>query len=179
MPFGKIARMAISEMLLPEFDQEMATTRKLLERFPDGKSDWQPHPKSMTVGRLAGHVAELTGWTVTTLTQESLTLDRSKYEPFVASSAQQLLEQFDKNVVDARRAIEKAADADWMKQWSLIVEGQTVFSMPRIAVLRAMVISHIIHHRGQLSVYFRLNDIPVPSIYGPSADEQISTPANA
>jgi uncharacterized damage-inducible protein DinB len=164
--------MSISQIVLPEFDQEMATTRKLLERFPGEKSEWRPHEKSMTFGRLAGHVAELAGWAVPTLTQDSLELDRSKYQPLIGTSASQLLEAFDGNVAQARKVIERTSDADFMKPWSLIVDGQTAFTMPRVAVLRGMMMNHLIHHRAQLSVYLRMNDIPVPAMYGPSADEE-------
>jgi uncharacterized damage-inducible protein DinB len=163
--------MSISQGLLPEFDQEMAGTRKSLERVPEGKTEWQPHPKSMTLGRLAGHLAELPTWVVETMKRDELSLD-GQYTPFISSSPKELLAMFDAKVAEARALIQSATDEDMMKPWSLKVRGQTAFTMPKIAVLRGMVINHIIHHRGQLTVYLRLNDVPVPSLYGPSADER-------
>jgi uncharacterized damage-inducible protein DinB len=148
--------MTISEMFLPEFDQEMASTRKLLERVPEGNWDYKPHPKSMPLGRLAAHVAELPFWAKHTLSVESLDIKPGE-QPFTIASKRELLEAFDKNVVEAREALKKATDA--------------VFSMPRSAVLRGSVMNHLIHHRAQLGVYLRLNDIAIPGMYGPSADE--------
>jgi uncharacterized damage-inducible protein DinB len=163
--------MTISQGLLPEFDQEMAGTRKSLERVPAGKTEWQPHPKSMTLGRLAGHLAELPGWIVETLQRDQLIMDGS-FKPFISSSPAELLAMFDAKVAEARALLAKASDEDFMKPWSLVVGGQKAFTMPRIGVVRGMVMNHIIHHRGQLTVYLRLNDVPVPSLYGPSADER-------
>jgi uncharacterized damage-inducible protein DinB len=163
--------MSISQGLLPEFDQEMAGTRKSLERVPEGKTEWQPHPKSMTLGRLAGHLAELPTWVVETMKRDELSLD-GQYTPFISSSPKELLAMFDAKVAEARALIASASDADFMKPWTLKVRGQTAFTMPKVAVLRGMVMNHIIHHRGQLTVYLRLNDVPVPSLYGPSADER-------
>ncbi len=163
--------MSISQSLLPEFDQEMAGTRKSLERVPEGKTEWQPHPKSMTLGRLAGHLAELPVWIVETMQRDELSLDGS-FKPFISSSPKELLAMFDAKVAEARALLSEAADEDFMKPWSLVVRGQKAFTMPKIAVVRSMVMNHIIHHRGQLTVYLRLNDVPVPSLYGPSADER-------
>ena len=165
--------MSYSETILPEFDQEMATTRKVLERVPEGNYGWKPHEKSMTIGRLAGHVAELPGWVPITLEREKFDMatEGAQFPSLTASSRASLLEAFDKNVVTARKAIAATSDEQFMKNWSLIAGGKPVFTMPRAAVLRSFTMSHIVHHRGQLSVYLRLNDIPVPAIYGPSADE--------
>jgi len=166
--------MAIRDALLPEFDQEMATTRKTLERVPEGKPDWKPHDKSMTMGRLAGHCAELPSFVSMALGTESFDFrppGAPPRPPVVMSSRQQLLEVFDKNVSAAREALSKASDEDLMKTWTLLADGKKLMSMPRIAVVRGFAINHGIHHRGQLSVYLRLNNVPVPSIYGPSADE--------
>ncbi len=163
--------MSISQGLLPEFDQEMAGTRKTLERVPEGKTEWQPHPKSMTLGRLAGHLAELPVWIVETMQRDELSLDGS-FTPFISSSPAELLAMFDAKVAEARALLSEATDEDFMKPWSLIVRGQKAFTMPKIAVVRGMVLNHMIHHRGQLTVYLRLNDVPVPSLYGPSADER-------
>jgi len=165
--------MSISQALLPEFDHEMAVTRKVLERVPEGNYDWKPHEKSMSIGRLAGHVAELPGWVPVTLDREKFDMatEGSQFPPLIASSRASLLEAFDKNVATARKGIAAATDEQLMKNWSLLAGGKTVFSMPRAGVLRAFTLSHVIHHRGQLSVYLRLQNVPVPAIYGPSADE--------
>jgi uncharacterized damage-inducible protein DinB len=166
--------MAIRDALLPEFDNEMATTRRTLERVPEGKPDWKPHEKSMTMGRLSGHVAELPSFVSRALQADSFDInpaEGSNRTPLVMSSRKQLLEAFDKNVSEARAILAKASDEDLMKPWSLMAGGKTIFTMPKIGVVRTFALSHSIHHRGQLSVYLRLNDAPVPSIYGPSADE--------
>ena len=162
--------MTISEMLLPEFDQEMANTRKLLERVPEEKFAWKPHDKSMTLGRLASHVAELPGWATVTVNQDSLNLT-SDMKAFQATSRQELLDTFDKNAAEARQAIAGASDAHLGKTWSLKMNGQPVFSLPRATVLRGFVMNHLIHHRAQLGVYYRLNGVLIPGMYGPSADE--------
>ncbi len=166
--------MSLSDALLPEFDHEMANTRKSLERVPEDKLDWKPHTKSMTLGHLAGHLAEIPTWGTTMFNKESFDMaptDGPAYEPFKAKSVVEALERFDKNVADARAAIEGASDETLLRPWSLLHGGNTVFTLPRIAVLRSFVMSHSIHHRAQLGVYLRLNDVPVPAIYGPSADE--------
>jgi len=162
--------MSFSHILLPEFDQEMKNTRKLLERVPNGKFDYQPHPKSMKMGRLATHVAELPSWATMTLNTELLELDPG-YKPHIAKTQAELLEIFDKAVADARAKIEAATDEDWGKMWTLKFGGREVFSMPRTAVVRAVVMNHMIHHRAQLGVYLRMNEIAIPGMYGPSADE--------
>ncbi|HWZ33933.1 MAG TPA: DinB family protein [Bryobacteraceae bacterium] len=166
--------MNLSQMLLPEFDQEMANTRKTLERVPAGKTDWKPHEKSMTLGRLAGHVAELPGWAVETLKRDELEVmpPGQPPQPFVSGSAQELLAMFDKKTAEARAALEQASNDDMMKPWTLKVRGNVAFTLPKAAVLRGFVMNHLIHHRAQLGVYLRLNDIPVPALYGPSADER-------
>ena len=166
--------MRLSEIFLPEFDQEMTTARKTLERIPEDKLNWKPHPKSMPLDRLAGHVAELAGWAVPTIKQDSLDFmppGGQPFQPTIATSRKQVLEVFDKNREASRQAIAEASDEHLMKNWSLLRGGQTIMTMPRVAVLRTFCISHIIHHRAQLGVYLRMNDIPVPSVYGPSADE--------
>ncbi|HXW55654.1 MAG TPA: DinB family protein [Candidatus Cybelea sp.] len=166
--------MALRDGLLAEFDHEMVGTRKTLERVPEGKPDWVPHPKSMKMARLAGHLAELPGWIVETIERESLDVrppNGPPFQPFVMTSRQQLLDKFDKSVVAARAALREASDELLMAPWTLLAGGQKVFSIPRLAVVRGMVLSHVIHHRAQLGVYLRMNDVPVPSLYGPSADE--------
>jgi uncharacterized damage-inducible protein DinB len=166
--------MALRDALLPEFDHEMATTRKTLERVPEGKPDWRPHPKSMTLGRLAGHLAELPSLGLAALQSESLDFNppgAPPRQPLVMSSRKQLLDIFDQNVAAVRTALAGASDEHLMKTWTLQSGGRTIFSMPRVSVLRTFFMNHVIHHRGQLSVYLRENNVPVPSIYGPSADE--------
>jgi uncharacterized damage-inducible protein DinB len=162
--------MPISQDLLPEFDQEMMNTRKILERVPEDKLDYKPHVKSMTLGRLAGHLAELPTWASHTLQMEELVLT-SDFKPFIPKSRQEILDAFDKHVAEAREIIGNATDEDFGKIWTLKFGNETIFAMPRTAVLRNMVISHLIHHRGQLGVYLRLNEVEVPGMYGPSADE--------
>jgi uncharacterized damage-inducible protein DinB len=162
--------MPFSQMLLPEFDAEMASTRKMLERFPDGDNDYKPHEKSMTLGRLASHVAELPGWAIMTLDREVLVLDEN-FKPYLAGSRAELVELLDKNVTAAREKIAAASDEDWQKIWTLRYKGHDVLSMPRSAVMRSVVMNHLIHHRAQLGVYFRLKDVAIPGMYGPSADD--------
>lgn len=166
--------MPINQALLGEFDHEMANTRKTLERVPDDKWDWAPHPKSMKMGALAKHLAEMPGWTVETLTKDSIDIapDGKPMQTPPAKNRQEALALFDKNVAAARKALAAANDdAQWMKPWALLMTGKTIFSMPKVAVLRSFVLNHEIHHRAQLGVYLRLNNVPVPAIYGPSADE--------
>lgn len=167
--------MAITDSLLPEFDQEAANTRRALERVPDDKFDWKPHPKSWSMGALASHVANLSHWAVMTLQTDSLDLNPpGGGEPPrlpVAASRQELLGMFDRNTAAAREAIAGASDARWMESWTLLNGGHALFSMPKVAVMRTFVMNHLVHHRGQLTVYLRLNDVPVPALYGPSADE--------
>ena len=166
--------MAISEALLPEFDQEMEGARRTLERVPAEKFGWKPHEKSGTMGWLAGHVATIPTWASVAIGQDELDLepDGKPYEPPPdPTSAKALLETFDKNVAEARAAIAGASDAKLGESWSLARNGKNMMTMPRVAVIRGFVLNHLIHHRAQLGVYLRLNDIPVPSIYGPSADE--------
>lgn len=166
--------MKLNEMLLPEFDHEMANTRKTLERVPWDKAEWRPHEKSQTMAGLATHIANIPFWASRTMKDDSFDL-APQGEPIPhmtpVNSADELLELFDKNVSEARAAIEGADDERLMKPWSLLHGGHNIFTMPRVSVLRSFVMNHAIHHRAQLGVYLRLNDVPVPSIYGPSADE--------
>jgi uncharacterized damage-inducible protein DinB len=166
--------MALRDALLPEFDHEMATTRKTLERVPEDKANWKPHDTSMTMGRLAGHIAEMAGFVGQTFQGDSFDFappGSTPMQPTVMTSRKQLLDLFDKNVASARAALAKASDDDLYKTWTLLNGGKTFFAMPRIQVVRSMILNHVIHHRGQLSVYLRMNQVPVPSIYGPSGDE--------
>ena len=166
--------MKISDALLPEFDQEAATTRKVLSRVADDKLGFKPHEKSWDMASLASHIANMQSWAVETLTKDSLDyapVGAPPYQAHKASSQKELLEMFDKNSAAARRAIAATSDEDFMKPWTLLAGGKPIFTMPRIAVLRSMVMNHSVHHRGQLSVYLRLNNLSVPAMYGPSADE--------
>ena len=167
--------MPIKDALLPEFDQEMANTRKVLERCPEDKYGWKPHAKSFSMASRATHLTNMTGWAVDTMTKDSFDISPPGAPPYKeepVTTRKELLERFDKNAANARTAIAGATDDQFMAPWSLLAGGQAIFAMPRIACIRSMVMNHIIHHRGQLTVYLRLNDVPVPAIYGPSADEQ-------
>jgi len=162
--------MGMVDALLPEFDHEMTTTRKVLERLPEDRLDWKPHVKSFSLGALATHVATLPTWGAETLNKSEL--DLAGGQPAAAlPSKTELISAFDKNVAATRLALAGKTDAELLAMWTLKRGGKTLFSMPKTAVLRSFVFSHLIHHRGQLSVYLRLLDVPVPSIYGPSADE--------
>jgi uncharacterized damage-inducible protein DinB len=167
--------MKISESLLPEFDQEMANTRKVLERVPVAKFSWKPHPKSSEFGALAAHVANMADWAGLTLQTDSFDYappGAPPYETPKFSSTEDLLAAFDKSVATARAALAAAEDSTMLAPWTLMAGGKTMMTMPRVAVVRSFVMNHTIHHRAQLGVYLRLNDIPVPGLYGPSADEQ-------
>ncbi len=161
-------------MMLGEFDQEMQNTRKTLERCPDEKWNWKPHEKSGTVGWLAGHIATMPGWVAMTINTEELDyapVDGPSYQPPKIENKRALLTELDKNVAEARAALASVSDAEMMKGWKLLAGGKEIFTMPRVACIRGMVMNHIIHHRAQLTVYYRLLGVPVPGLYGPSADE--------
>lgn len=161
----------IASALIAEMEHEAATTRKCLERVPAEKFSWKPHEKSMEFGRLASHVAEMFGWTPSTLQSAELDFAKIDYKPFEPDSTEALLGYLDKNVAEAIDVLRNTSDEQFMENWTMR-NGETVyFTLPKIAVMRSFVLNHIVHHRGQLSVYLRLNEIPVPSIYGPSADE--------
>jgi len=161
--------MTIAESLLPEFDHEMATTRKLLERVPSDKGTWKPHPKSFALGHLAQLVARMPGWMTAMLRDTEIKL--ATYPGYSFETTPSLLAEFDKNVRAARQALAAAKDADFAVVWSLKHGDRVLMAMPRRAVVRTH-INHLVHHRGQLSVYLRLNDVLLPSIYGPTADER-------
>jgi uncharacterized damage-inducible protein DinB len=156
--------------LLPQFDREMSTTRKVLERVPDEHFGWKPHAKSYSLGELASHIAGLPAWATETLGSSMYDIGDGR-STVPASSRSELLSTFDANASAARQALSSSSDAGLKAVWTLKRHGTPIFSMPKDAVLRSFVLSHLIHHRGQLSVYLRLLDLPVPSIYGPSADE--------
>ncbi len=166
--------MRIVDAILPEFDHEAGNTRRTLERVPEDKLTWKPHAKSFSMHDLAVHVATIPGWGVAVLKQDEFDVAPVGGEPYKlpqVKTSQELLSLFDKSIADMRAALCSTDDATMMKEWKLLAGGNTLFAMPRIACLRGFVMNHGVHHRAQLGVYLRLNDVPVPSIYGPSADE--------
>lgn len=167
--------MTIAQSILPEFEAEMARTRKVLERVPDDKLDWKAHVKSNTIGWVACHLAEIPGWVEGTLTLDSWDINPEGGEPYQSpklNSRQEILDLFDANVAAAKKHLAATPDEEFAKSWSLLSGGEALITMPKLGVIRIWVLNHIIHHRAHLCVYLRLNDIPVPAIYGPSADEQ-------
>jgi uncharacterized damage-inducible protein DinB len=167
--------MPIAQALLPEFDQEMAITRKTLDRVPNDKFSYAPHEKSMPLGKLANHLVEIPGWTGLTINSDSFDVapvGAPPYQPSEIKSREELLALFDKNIAEARAILAGASDETMLGDWSFASGGQVLFTMPRIVSIRTWVMNHSIHHRAQLGVYLRLNNIPVPSVYGPSADDQ-------
>jgi uncharacterized damage-inducible protein DinB len=165
--------MEIREIYLPEFEQEMKKTRATLERVPEGRPDFKPHEKSMPLGRLAGHVAQLPEFGTTIIESPGLDFTTGKMKPLVMESREQLLEAFDANVKKTREAIEAATDAHWQEMWKLSFQGKTITENKRFLVYRDMFLNHQVHHRGQLGVYLRLNGVPLPATYGPSADDKM------
>jgi uncharacterized damage-inducible protein DinB len=166
--------MSIAEGLLPEFDQEIEATRRVLERVPEERLAWSPHEKSMTLGQLASHLANLPVWTRLSLDQDEF--DVSPPEGGGSGTPQlestlEILGSFDRNAADAREAIASARDGTFFETWTLKSGGETLFSVPKIGVVRRFVLNHLIHHRGQMTVYLRLLDVPVPQTFGPTADE--------
>lgn len=163
--------MSLSEPIAAEISREAATTRRMLERVPQDRLGWKPHEKSMTLGRLAGHIAELPSLVAATLTLDELDFAAGNFQPFAPSSVSELLEKFDENVAGAVEILKDQTDEHLLKTWRLRRGEQVFFELPRVAVLRSMALNHVIHHRGQLSVYLRLLDVPLPSVYGPTADD--------
>ncbi|HTV05348.1 MAG TPA: DinB family protein [Acidobacteriaceae bacterium] len=165
----------MSETLLPEFDKEFANTRKILALVPDDRSAWKPHAKSMEMGRLASHLADLAGrargvltTSVRTVTPEDMA---KRKDAWVGKTREMILSQFDADVEAAREALAATGDLAWGEPWKLVFMGREVFNGPRAMAYRHIVMSHMIHHRAQLGLYLRLNDIALPGMYGPSADE--------
>lgn len=161
----------IAENMLPEFDHEFATLRTALERVPEDRPDYQPHDKSMPLSRLAGHLAEIPSWVEVTLGSDELDFGAGEYEAYMMTSREDLLEQFDANVAKARATLAATSDQTMMEPWTMRTGDKVHMTMPKVAVLRSFVMNHMIHHRAQLGVYLRLNGVPVPQTYGPSADE--------
>ena len=154
--------MKMTEAFLLELEHEAANARRTIERVPEDKFGWKPHEKSMTFGRLASHIAEIPGWTVTTLKEEVFNITGS-FKAFEAGDAKTLMKMFDDQLANAKAALKEAKDEDLGKTWKMIVNGETIVEMPRAAVIRSWVLNHMIHHRGQLTVYLRENNIPVPA----------------
>ena len=166
--------MRYADTVLPEFDPEMANTRKVLERIPNDIWDWRAHPKCNTIGWNANHLAEIVGWVEGTLAQLSWDIapvGEEGYQSPKLTTNQEVLELFDSNVTAARQAISSVEDEEMSKMWSLLEAGKPLITLPRAAVIRGFVLNHLIHHRAHLCVYLRLNDISVPGMYGPSGDE--------
>jgi uncharacterized damage-inducible protein DinB len=174
MSHPEVHRMTYAESILPEFDREMASTRKVLERVPEDKFDWQAHPKSHTIGWNANHLAEILGWVPGMLSAPSwdfAPVGGPAYQSPKLTSRQAILDLFDRNVAGARQAIGAVRDEQMTQPWSLLQAGKVLFTMPRSAVIRTFILNHLIHHRAILCVYLRLNDVAVPGMYGPSGDE--------
>ncbi len=164
--------MTISNVMMQEFLHESETTKKLLERVPEDKLDWKPHEKSMSMGRLATHVAEIPEWTDMVVNNDFFDMAASDHKPVACKNRAEILEKFETNVRKFKQVMEGKDDASLMEHWQLRQGEHVAVDLPKAAVLRSFVLSHIIHHRGQLSVYLRENDVPLPGIYGPSADEK-------
>ena len=166
--------MPFATLMLPEFDQEIASARRLLERVPEGRNDWQPHAKSMKLGRLATHVAEIPSWVAPTLTQDSLDIappGAPPYAPPAMTTTAALLALLEKNAAAARTALAATPDAALTHPWTFLYQGKALWTRPKLDVYRSFCLNHLVHHRAQLGVYLRLLDVPIPGMYGPSADE--------
>ncbi len=165
--------MTIAESLLPEFDQEMTSTRSILQSVPEGKNDWKPHPKSATMENLALHLANLPSWVGYTLNADELDIapvGQDPPPPRTLTTTEDLLAEFDKNVAEAREVLSSTTDETMFGNWTLLRGGEKIFNAPKVGVLRSFVMNHMIHHRAQLGLYLRLNDIALPMVYGPTAD---------
>jgi uncharacterized damage-inducible protein DinB len=165
--------MRISELLLQEFDDEMKKTRTTLERVPTDQPNLAPHPKSMPLGKLAPHVAQLAGFGVPILTTPEVDFSKGTYKPLTVESPTQLVQVFDAGASKVREALASTPDEAWSQSWKLLIAGKTIFDGTRFLGYRQMFLNHIVHHRAQLGVCLRLSGQPVPSIYGPSADETL------
>jgi uncharacterized damage-inducible protein DinB len=167
--------MSLSEDLLQELDREAVSARKTLERIPEDKAAWKPHDKSMPLGRLAGHLAELPGFGLRMIQSDEFNVANrpAGQKPLVAESQKHVVEVFDKNIAELRAALAGVSDADMRKNWTLSAGDKKFFEGQRLLALRLMFMNHMVHHRAQLGVYLRLNGVAVPSVYGPSADEGI------
>ena len=165
--------MTINKLLLAEFNEEMKKTRTALERVPVDKKDFTPHPKSMPLGKLAPHIAQLAGFGVAVLTTPELDFAKGSYKPVPFESTEQLLRVFDEGVASVRTALQNTSDEAWEQNWKLSSQGKAIFSGTRFLAYRQMFLNHLVHHRAQLGVYLRLNEKAVPATYGPSADDRM------
>jgi uncharacterized damage-inducible protein DinB len=163
--------MSLSDTFAGELQHEATSTRKCLERITEATFDWKPHEKSMTMLRLAAHIAEMFGWVKDTVEKPELNFAGMDYKPFAPKTTAELIEFLDKNIGEAIESLKDVSDETMLGNWKMRDGEKIYIDMPRIAALRGFVLKHLVHHRGQLSVYLRLNDIPIPEIYGPSADE--------
>jgi uncharacterized damage-inducible protein DinB len=163
--------MLINELLLLEFDEEIKKTRATLERIPADKEDFAPHPKSMPLGKLAPHVAQLAGFGLTVLTTPELDFAKSSYKPVPFESSAQLVQVLEEGAAKVRTALQNTPDEAWRENWKLSFQGKPIFDGSRFLAYRQMFLNHLVHHRAQLGVYLRLNEKPVPATYGPSADD--------
>lgn len=164
---------SVQRLALGDLYHEFAATRRVLERVPDEHLAWKPHPKSFSIGALASHIANLASWISVVMTQDELDLAGQGRQPEPTSS-EQIVRAFDENVAKVREVMAAADDSVFGKTWTLRMGDHVILQMPRLAVVRSMTVNHIVHHRGQLTVYLRLLDVPVPGMYGPTADEQAS-----
>jgi uncharacterized damage-inducible protein DinB len=164
---------SLTDRFLAELESEAAITRRVLERVPDGKGDWKPHDKSMPMGRLASLVANMPGWIAMMLTQDEFDVAAPGSAPAAAKTKAELLASFDAAVARSKEALKKTNDAHLETTWRMLARGRVVSETTRYENLRSGVLNHLAHHRGQLTVYLRLNDVPVPSVYGPTADEAV------
>ena len=166
--------MPLIDALLPEFDREMGQTRKVLDRVPDDQFAWRPHPTSMTLGRLAEHLAEMPLWATTTMAQGGIDMMTPRPAEYQSpANRAEVLAIFDANLKAARANVAGKTDGEFDAPWTLKAGGKEVFTMPKASVMRAFVINHMVHHRGQMTVYLRMLGVPIPSIYGPSGDERM------
>jgi uncharacterized damage-inducible protein DinB len=163
--------MTIAEVLLLDFDSEITNTRRTLERIPENDPQWKPHEKSMAIGRLAIHVARLPEFGSRILTTPELNMDNAKFPPLVFESTAQLLSELDRTASAAREHLAAASDEELLKTWKLSFKGKVLVDAPKVVLYRTMFFNHLVHHRAQLGVYLRLQNIAVPGLYGPSADE--------
>jgi uncharacterized damage-inducible protein DinB len=166
--------MSIADLLLPEYDNEIAVTRRVLERVPDDRGEWKPHPKSFPMGHLAQLVARLPGWTAMMMTRTEIDIAPTsgpRFPGYTLERTATLLAEFDANAAEGRAAIARARDDDFQVPWTLKRAGAALVTSSRYQMLRSMVLNHLVHHRAQLGVYLRLVDVAVPQMYGPTADE--------
>ena len=166
--------MPLIDALLPEFDREMGQTRKVLDRVPDGQFDWRPHPTSVTLGRLAEHLVEMPQWATTTMAQSELDMMTPRPADYQSPATRaEVLALLDANLKVARASLVNKTDGEFDAPWKLKAGGKEVFTMPKASVIRFFVLNHMVHHRGQMAVYLRMLGVKIPSIYGPSGDEQM------